>query len=305
VLGSLALRPLKLALVINVWATLLCQKAGAADRAACFDAATRGQTLRDEHQLLEARDKFRQCAQEECPESMRGDCAEWLEAVERSIATVVFVATDEGGAVVFDVSVRVLLLAKLDGRAVSVNPGLHTFSFRRADGASAEAMVQANEGEKNQKVAVLFSHLGAPPAPEKAAVLPPDGTAFPLSPRAPGMPVRKILGLGAMAVGGAGIALGGVFAVLSAFEFNQQKSDCAASGCTNPTHAQALAAHSRAIADGDIATAAFIGGGVLSLAGAILAFTEPHRPTRGGATGLAVWSAAGREGAILYVRADF
>jgi hypothetical protein len=68
---------------------LVSPRAFAFDRAACFDAATEGQSLRDANRLVEARERFRVCAQDECPSSMKGDCATWLAEVERSLPGIV------------------------------------------------------------------------------------------------------------------------------------------------------------------------------------------------------------------------
>ena len=123
---------LPLLIGLGVAAALFSAEALAEDRAACFDAASQGQTLRDEHKLVEDAEDPSVRAQKHCPASMRTDCAGWLDAVEKSIPTVVVTATDATGLSVFDVAVSIdgrPLVAKLDGSAVPVNPGVHTFRF--------------------------------------------------------------------------------------------------------------------------------------------------------------------------------
>src|SRR5437016_1157428 len=98
---------------------------------ACVEASDKGQTLRDAHRLIEARDQFRACAQESCPALVQSDCATWLTAVEISLPTVVITVVDGAGARRVDASVSVDGWApwteQLDGQAVPMNPGLHLF----------------------------------------------------------------------------------------------------------------------------------------------------------------------------------
>jgi hypothetical protein len=58
-------------------------------KAECLAAASRGQTLRDAHSLVEARVQFQACARRECPAIVQTDCGAWLDAVERTLPSVV------------------------------------------------------------------------------------------------------------------------------------------------------------------------------------------------------------------------
>jgi hypothetical protein len=285
--------PMKLPLVIGlgVGATLFSSEALAADRAACFDAASQGQTLRDEHKLVEAREDFRVCAQQHCPASMRTDCAGWLEAVEKSIPTVVVTATDATGSSVFDVAVSIdgrPLVAKLDGSAVPVNPGVHTFRFERDDGTSVEQVLQVNEGDRNFKIAVVLK-AEPPPAPPPAAGLAP----------------AQIVGLAGGVAGLAGIVVGSVFGLQTYSEVNKQKSDCPPTTCTDNGNTRGNKDHSTAVTDGTISTAAFIAGGALVVSGAVLFFATGHAPTAPASTGLVLWPAVGPGGGSLSIRGEF
>lgn len=269
------------------------------DRAACFEAASQGQTLRDMHKLIEARDQFRVCAQSQCPSSMQADCAGWLEATEKSIPTVIVLATDAAGAGAFDVSVRIdgqPFVAKLDGQAMPTNPGVHTFHFERVDGTSAEQTVQISEGDKNQKVAVV---LKTAPAPQPEAAPPPASTP----PSAPGMGTQKILGLVGGAAGLAGIVVGSVFGGLTAAEASKQKTDCPRANCSG--YAQALNDHSTAVTDGTVSTVAFVAGGALLVGGVVLFLAAPHGPTQPASTGLVIAPSVGPASGGLCVRGEF
>src|SRR3954467_14389164 len=122
---------------IGCWASLLSatmvmatSQGFAGDRAACFDAASKGQSLRDQHKLLEARDAFRICSQRDCPTSMQSDCTGWLNVIEKSIPSVVLSAKDATGRDVLGATVTLdgqPTATKLDGTPLSLNPGPHNF----------------------------------------------------------------------------------------------------------------------------------------------------------------------------------
>ncbi len=142
------------------WMWLAPGHALAQDRDACFAAASQGQAQRDAHKLIEARDSFRVCAQEVCPRSMRGDCAGWLDEVERSLPTVVVSAKDASGASLTDVTVAVdgrPFLAKLEGKSEPLDPGAHSFLFARSDGVHVEREIVVEEGRKDIEVAVVLT----------------------------------------------------------------------------------------------------------------------------------------------------
>jgi len=89
----------------------------------------------------------------------------------------------------------------------------------------------------------------------------------------------KTAGLVVGAVGIAGLAAGGAFGVLSLTKHSDYTSHCADNLC-DP---QGLAAHSDAVTYGNVSTGAFIAGGVLVAAGAVLWLTAPKAtPTNAG-----------------------
>jgi hypothetical protein len=159
----------RLCLGLLVASSLATAPALADDRAACLAAASKGQRLRDTHKLVEAREQLRICAAATCPAVVQTDCAAWLADVEKTLPTVVLAAKDGAGADLLDVRVTVdgqPLTSKLEGQAVPMNAGPHTFHFEGANGATLDQQVVVKEGEKNQPVAVV---LKAPPAPPEPA----------------------------------------------------------------------------------------------------------------------------------------
>ena len=143
-----------LALVLGVSAASMADEG-----VPCADAAAQGQRLTKDHKLLEAREEFRRCSARACPVEVKQDCVKWLEDVEQSLPTVVLTATDAAGRDVVDVRVSVDgrdLVSKLDGEAVSVDPGSHVFRFSLSDGTKLESPLIVKEGLKNQSVSVAF-----------------------------------------------------------------------------------------------------------------------------------------------------
>jgi hypothetical protein len=131
------------------------------DKTVCLDATVQGQSLRAAHKLVEAHEAFLVCARPQCPMLLQQACAGWLAEVEKSLPTVVITAHDGAGADIVDVTVNMdghPLVTKLDGQAMTINPGQHLFQFS-ARGAQLDQQAVIKEGEKNQSLAVV---LGTP-----------------------------------------------------------------------------------------------------------------------------------------------
>jgi hypothetical protein len=245
---------------------LIASSARAVSPSACADAAFRGQTLRNEDKLLEAREEFRACVVEECPSFVQKDCATWLEDVETRLPSVVLSAKDPSGQDLTDVKVTVdggLLTAKLDGQSLPMNPGPHTFVFERDDGGSAKADVVLVEAETARRISVV---VAAPLEPAPAAP-PPVAEG-----RARGW---RVAGYAVAGAGVVGLGIGAVFGALSIAE--KSSAHCNQNGvCSN---AGSLADLRRS---SSIATASLVSGGVLFAGGAALVLLAPEgRPARG------------------------
>jgi hypothetical protein len=261
-------------MVLSVVACTAAPQTAAADEArahdvklACADAYTEAQTLRDSHRLRAARERLRVCAQPECSAFIHKDCTAWLAEVEARVPSVVLSARDAEGRPLVDVAVSVdgaSLASALDGRAIDVDPGPHTFTFAATGGGEASLHVVVLEGQKAQSVSVPVPVPGVPVAPPTVPRAGGDGSVS-----QPFWSAQRALGLTAGGVGVVGLVLGGVFGAMTLSETSSQKSDCA-SPAVCPNHAAALADHASASADGTISTTAFVAGGAMVAVGALL-----------------------------------
>ena len=131
----------------------------------------RAQEHRSAGRLRSARAELEQCVKAECPEFVRADCARWLTEVESALPTVVLGATKDG-VDARNVAVEIdgeLVAEPLGGKALAVDPGPHTVTFR-AEGASPVVLeVVVREGEKNRPIVAT---LAGAPSPEPASPQP-------------------------------------------------------------------------------------------------------------------------------------
>jgi hypothetical protein len=239
--------------------TFASTPAPADDKAACADAALNGQTFRATHKLVEAREQLRACAQSACPALVQGDCAKWLDDVERALPTAVITAKDDGGRSVLDVRVSEdgrLLTSRLGGESLPLNPGVHTLHLERADGVTMDLQVVVKEGAKNQDVAVVLGTGG-----------PPVGVPGRPSPRTSPWPT---VGWVAGAVGIVGLGVGAAFGVAAISD--KSSAHCGPTGLCSDANALS-GAHTSA----DASTVAIVAGGVLVAGGAGLVLFAPKQ----------------------------
>jgi hypothetical protein len=202
----------------------------------CVRAVERAQLVRLDGKLREAREGFVTCARAVCPEAIRQDCTRWVTEVDASLPSVVFDAVWADGRDVTRMTVLLdgeVLAGAERGRAVSLDPGAHTFRFEVAGAAPVEMRNVIREGEKNRILRAMFSPtasleattpagpapapvLAPAPAPTTPSTAAPSGLWQPLSHDAAGpMPTKKgPIPLGAFILGGIALAGFGGFAYL-------------------------------------------------------------------------------------------
>lgn len=140
--------------------------ASAADET-CRDAYVETQRLQRAASFVAARRQAVLCGQDACSETVRSQCAMWLESIERALPTVVIDARDGTGAAIAEVRVEAngaLLAERLNGRALELDPGEYVLSFRHGEQVIEQRTV-VRESEKYRTIEVRFD---APPEPSAA-----------------------------------------------------------------------------------------------------------------------------------------
>jgi len=182
------------------------------NKQACADAYVNAQTLRRAGALTRARADASRCSAVTCPLVLTPRCTALARELDRDQPTVVFGAKDEAGRDRIEVRVSVdgaLVLPRLDGRAVPVDPGTRRFRFEAAGSAPVEQQVLVQSGEKDRLIVARFT--GPSAAAELLTVRPPALSQDVRPPREG----RRAPAIVAFATGGAGLALGAVAGVLA------------------------------------------------------------------------------------------
>jgi hypothetical protein len=263
--------------VAAVCATALWADSARGDpKTECFDDASRGQTLRDEHKLVDARAAFAVCARQICPKQVSKDCTAWLDQVEEALPTVVVSASDPAGRDRLDVTVLLdghPFATKLTGQAVPVDPGVHTFHFETADGSRLDHPMLVREGVKNQAVAVVLAPGATVGTAATGTVSVGAGAASSVgdrdlgtAPASVAVPWRTV-GFVAGGIGIAAVGLGAVFGFIALGDKNA--AQCDATGACKP----GPLGDARGAAT--IATVGFVAGGALLAGGAALVLLAP------------------------------
>jgi hypothetical protein len=146
---------------------------------ACLDAAEDGQKLRDGGAYVRARERFIACAADECPGEVRKSCVGWLGELEKLTPTVVF-GVESGGNEVTDVRVLVdgkMVVERIDGKPVALDPGAHRFRFERPGERAVEQTLLVRAGDKERLIGVRFApDASASPLPPPSSPSPTAGT---------------------------------------------------------------------------------------------------------------------------------
>jgi hypothetical protein len=217
--------------------------------------------LRKNHQLKAARAKVLLCSSEACPADIRTECLNRLAEIDASMPTVVFEAKDAAGAMVFAVKVKMdgdLLTERLQGSALPIDPGEHTFTFEVAGRQSVEKHLMIFEGDKLRRERVEFEALATP-----KSGAPPAGALLKSEPIEPPPPAAKAPSgkgrIAALALGGVGVVATGVGVAYSFVAMSRR--DHASSICPNDcAGTSGVNAWDDAHSAGNIATGGFIVG---------------------------------------------
>lgn len=137
-----------------------------ADGAACTATRDHARQRAEAGRLREAEDLYLACARVACGEVIRQDCLARHTQLGGDIPSIVPLVTDQAGAPRVLVEMRVdgqLVMSRLSGQAVPLDPGKHEVSFSTDDGVVATRQVFVAQGERNRALHVVL-HAGEPAA---------------------------------------------------------------------------------------------------------------------------------------------
>jgi len=262
-------------LLIGIVLVLAARPARADDRDQCLSASSAAQDLRRARKLIEARTQLLTCVRDVCPAVVRRDCVTWLSEVEAGMPTLVVAARDGRGNDI--VAARILMdgavfLDRLEGKALPVNPGVHTIRLEVDRAAPVEQQVVIKEGEKNRLLELAVVVPTEPP-PAGATTTPPrqqpSGTMPPATPPAPtrDRSRSRTLGLGLTITGGLGIGVGVIFGLRASSRWSDAQTACG-TGCQPGSPAYQL--RDEAQTAGNVSTISVIVGGAALATGLIL-----------------------------------
>jgi hypothetical protein len=256
----------------------LCENARAADptTADCLAANDTSISLRNEHKLRAARAQLLVCAARTCPADVRNECTRRVGEVNAAMPTVVFEAKDFSGKDLAAVKVMMdgeALAERLEGTALSLDPGEHSFVFDAEGQPELTKQLIIHEGEKDRHESFTFGETAASPAATAPRIAEAPPVVAPHTRSKLG--TQKSFAIAAAGVGAVGVIVGAVFGV----QAMSKKSDAQKACPNNCADQGGVDAWSRAKTAGDVSTVAFIVGGLGLAGGAVLWFTARQEPS--------------------------
>lgn len=242
--------------------------ADAADE--CIAQSEMGQRLLLGRHFVASRPHLVACGRAACPPAVVHDCVERLQQAEASMATVLPLAKRADGATADGASVLVDEAGPpvpIDGSAIDVDPGPHTFRFIVPGTADVTLRAIVVEGARRQEVIATFpAQTAAPstsPAPEHAS--------------SASRTLAYVLG----GTGLAGLAAGALLAGLAAMYQSREVAACSGTlgRCGNVGTASDDYGTAGTLADAS--TASLVAGAALLGAGAVFWLAAPRSSNSG------------------------
>src|SRR5438045_2209123 len=128
------------------------------DERACMGAFKTAREREESGRLQQAKDLLMSCAQAPCGGFIRQQCANKYNQLESDTPSVVLIVTDPTGAPRADVQVRMdgeIFARQLDGRALTVDPGMHEFSFVADGVVFGSQKVMIVQGQRNRFITAM------------------------------------------------------------------------------------------------------------------------------------------------------
>jgi hypothetical protein len=257
---------------VAVAASALVTRPARADVASCINASESALGLREQGHLRASLEKLAVCADSACPAEVRSECARRVDEVRAALPTLILATKDGAGNDVVDVKVTLdgaPLGRALEGRAIALDPGEHTFTFSAAARPVVEKKLVIHEAEKDRRETVVI--------PMATAAAP-----LPAPPPPPSWSTSRTLAVIAAGVGVIGVGVGAGLGLAAKSSQSSEKSACPAAGCAD--HTQAVSDYNSAHEAGVASTVAFAAGAAFIAAGAVFWFTAPPARDRGTAS---------------------
>ncbi len=262
--------------VVAFVAILGAPQAHAADptTADCLAATEASLKSGNEHHLRTERNQLLICAAATCPDDIRKECLRRVEDVNAAIPTIIFEAKDAAGNDLSAVRVTMDgedLAERLEGTALSIDPGQHTFVFETPGQRAVAKRFVIRESEKDRREAFAFGVAMAAPLFSQ----PMDAGAVRLTPAAAerndGLGTQTIVGIVFTGLGAVGLGVGSAFGLAALSKKNEAQEVCPGQ-CATQTGVNDW---SDAKSNGNVSTALFIGGGIALATGVVLWVTAP------------------------------
>ncbi len=243
----------------------------------CVTASEASLTLRVEHKLRAARAQATTCAAATCPSDVREECTKRVEQLNAAIPTIVFEVKDGSGNDLTQVKVTMdgeLLVEKVDGTSLSLDPGEHKFVFETAGQPPIEKVIVLREGDKQRRETIVLGPVPSPGPATTSASDPPSkhaGADALAVDRTTGTSPMWTVGWVVTGVGVVGLGLGTLFGLKA----SSSKSD----GC-GADHLCDSGKLTDAKSAATLSTIGFIAGGVLLAGGLTLVILAPKGESR-------------------------
>jgi len=259
----------------------------------CLTASEKSIALRNQHNLRAARAELLVCAAANCPTDVRNECTRRVAEVNAAMPTIVFEAKMANGNDVSAVKVTMdgqTLVERLEGTALSIDPGEHTFLFETAGQDPIQKQFVINEGVKDRRERIVFGMSDGTAATSAGPLA--TGLTSPTEGSATGgQPVRdtgssgetqRILGWTATGLGAIGLGLGVVFVAQQSSKQSDADAVCPSGvNCPVGSNARIQELNDDAKSAGTLAAVSFVTGGVLIAGGLALVFTAPKSQSGG------------------------
>lgn len=257
----------------------------------CLAASEASITLGNLHQLHNARSQLLVCSSASCPADIQKECLRRVEEVNRAIPTIIFAVKDRAGKDLSGVKVSMdgaVLAERIDGNALSIDPGEHTFTFEVPGQPTFEEKLVIREAEKERREPIVIgapSIVASSPSVVAATSLAPQpqqpqqpaqsprysAPAEPKTETRPALGTQKALALVAGGVGVVGAVVGTIFGLQSKSKHDQADNNygCSGSVCSDSI---GITRSNEAVKAGNISTVAFVVSAAGLSGGAVLWF---------------------------------